>query len=156
MLGAMNPVLAVIHAREGQRAETHRHIGQVREIAGRLGEDSNGFDTESRTTNVELHAVATAVDLGHAGRALDVASSVDPSGLSPERQSRFLLDVARAHAQRRHVGEAVAALLDAEKLAPEQIHSHHSARTVVRDLVQLSGSRIPKPLAQLAERMAIN
>ncbi|MFD6322105.1 helix-turn-helix domain-containing protein [Streptomyces sp. NPDC058442] len=156
LLGAMNLVLAVINAREGHRAETHRHIGQAREIAARLGEDRNDFDTEFGPTNVELHAVATAVDLGDAGLALDVASSVDPSGLSPERQSRFLLDVARAHAQRRHVGEAVAALLDAEKLAPEQIHSHHSARTVVRDLVQLSGSRIPKPLAQLAERMAIN
>ncbi|WP_307824981.1 helix-turn-helix domain-containing protein [Streptomyces sp. M2CJ-2] len=156
LLGAMNLVLAVINAREGQRAETHQHIGQAREIAARLGEDRNDFDTEFGPTNVELHAVATAVDLGDAGLALDVASSVDPSGLSPERQSRFLLDVARAHAQRRHVGEAVAALLDAEKLAPEQIHSHHSARTVVRDLVQLSGNRIPKPLAQLAERMAIN
>ncbi|MER6113796.1 helix-turn-helix domain-containing protein [Streptomyces hirsutus] len=156
LLGAMHLVLAVINAREGHRAETHRHIGRAREIAARLGEDRNDFDTEFGPTNVELHAVATAVDLGDAGLALDVADGVDASGLSPERQSRFLLDVARAHAQRRHVGEAVAALLDAEKLAPEQIHSHHFARTVVRDLVQLSGSRIPKPLTQLAERMAIN
>jgi transcriptional regulator with XRE-family HTH domain len=156
LLGAMNLVLAVINAREGHRAETHQHIGRAREIAARLGEDRNDFETEFGPTNVELHAVATAVDLGDAGLALDVATGVDASGLSPERQSRFLLDVARAHAQRRHVGEAVAALLEAEKLAPEQIHSHHSARTVVRDLVQLSGNRIPKPLADLAERMAIS
>jgi transcriptional regulator with XRE-family HTH domain len=156
LLGAMNLVLAVINAREGHRAETHEHIGRAREIAARLGEDRNDFETEFGPTNVELHAVATAVDLGDAGLALDVATGVDASGLSSERQARFLLDVARAHAQRRHVGEAVAALLEAEKLAPEQIHSHHSARTVVRDLVQLSGHRIPKPLTDLAERMAIS
>ncbi|WP_277326190.1 helix-turn-helix domain-containing protein [Streptomyces sp. JH14] len=156
LLGAMNLVLAVINAREGRRAETHQHISRAREIAARLGEDRNDFDTEFGPTNVELHAVATAVDLGDAGLALDVAAGVDASGLSSERQSRFLLDVARAHAQRRHVGEAVAALLEAERLAPEQVHSHHSARAVVRDLVQLSGNRTPKPLAELAERMAIS
>ncbi|MFD9966665.1 helix-turn-helix domain-containing protein [Streptomyces sp. NPDC059011] len=155
LLGAMNLVLAVINAREGHRAATHHHIEQARTIAARLGEDRNDFDTEFGPTNVELHAVATAVDLGDAGHALDVAENVDPRGLSSERQARFLLDVARAHAQRRHVGEAVAALLDAEKLAPEQIHSHHFSREVVRDLVQLSGRRVPQPLTELAERMAI-
>ncbi|MBW1599106.1 helix-turn-helix transcriptional regulator [Streptomyces sp. JJ38] len=155
LLGAMNLVLAVINAREGRRTATHQHIERARAIARRLGEDRNDFDTEFGPTNVELHAVATAVDLGDAGLALDVAEDVDASGLSAERQSRFLLDVARAHAQRRHVGEAVAALLEAERLAPEQIHSHHLARAVVRDLVQLSGSRVPKPLMELAERTAI-
>ncbi|CAL2070355.1 hypothetical protein GCM10009566_62480 [Streptomyces murinus] len=66
-----------------------------------------------------------------------------------------MLDVARAHAQRRHVGEATAAILEAESLAPEQIHDHHLAREVIRDLIQLSGSRVAKPLRDLAERSAV-
>lgn len=156
LLGAMHLVLAVINAREGKRAATHQHIEQARSIAQRLGEDRNDFDTEFGPTNVELHAVSTAVDLGDAGLALDIAEDVDASGLSAERQSRFLLDVARAHAQRRHVGEAAAALLTAEELAPEQIHSHHLSRGVVRDLVQLSGDRVPEQLAALAERCAVS
>ncbi|UQI49579.1 helix-turn-helix domain-containing protein [Streptomyces sp. HU2014] len=155
LLGAMHLVLAVINAREGKRAETHQHIERARAIAARLGVDRNDFDTEFGPTNVEIHAVSTAVDLGDAGMALDVAGQVDASRLSPERQARFLIDVARAHAQRRHVGEAVAALLEAELLTPEQIHSHHLARGVVRDLVQLSSPRVPKALAELAERIAI-
>ncbi|MFE3636014.1 helix-turn-helix domain-containing protein [Streptomyces sp. NPDC059168] len=155
LLGAMNLVLAVINAREGNRAGTHAHIDEARGIAARLGEDRNDFDTEFGPTNVEIHAVSTAVELGDAGLALEVAQRVDASSLSPERQSRFLLDVARAHAQRRHVGEATAAILEAESLAPEQIHDHHLAREVVRDLVQLSGSRVPKPLRDLAERSAV-
>lgn len=156
LLGAMNLVLAVINAREGNRAGTHERIDRARAIAARLGEDRNDFDTEFGPTNVEIHAVSTAVELGDAGLALDVAQQVDPSGLSPERQSRFLLDVARAHAQRRHVGEATAALLESEALAPEQIHDHHLAREVIRDLVQLSEPRVPESLRGLAERSAIS
>lgn len=155
LVGAMNLVLAVINAREGNRARTHEHIDRAREIAARLGEDRNDFDTEFGPTNVEIHAMSTAVELGDAGLALEVAQRVDASGLSPERQARFLLDVARAHAQRRHVGEATAALLDAETLAPEQIHDHHLAREVMRDLIQLSGSRVPEALRDLAERSAV-
>ncbi|MFK4100165.1 helix-turn-helix domain-containing protein [Streptomyces sp. NPDC019531] len=155
LVGAMNLVLAVINAREGNRARTHEHIERAREIAARLGEDRNDFDTEFGPTNVEIHAMSTAVELGDAGLALEVAQRVDASGLSPERQARFLLDVARAHAQRRHVGEATAALLEAEALTPEQIHDHHLAREVMRDLIQLSGARVPEALRDLAERSAV-
>ncbi|WP_245790391.1 transcriptional regulator [Streptomyces monashensis] len=155
LLGAMNLVLAVINAREGNRGRTHEHIERARGIAARLGEDRNDFDTEFGPTNVEVHAVSTAVELGDAGLALEVAQDVDTSGLSPERQSRFLLDVARAHAQRRHVGEATAAILEAEALAPEQIQDHHLARGVIRDLIQLSGPRVPEALRDLAERSAV-
>ncbi|MFE5137240.1 helix-turn-helix domain-containing protein [Streptomyces fagopyri] len=155
LLGAMNLVLAVINAREGNRGRTHEHIDRARGIAARLGEDRNDFDTEFGPTNVEIHAVSTAVELGDAGLALEVAQRVDASSLSPERQSRFLLDVARAHAQRRHVGEATAALLESEVLAPEQIHDHHLAREVIRDLIQLSEPRVPESLRGLAERSAV-
>ncbi|MFG2458014.1 helix-turn-helix domain-containing protein [Streptomyces sp. NPDC048523] len=155
LLGAMNLVLAVINAREGNRGQTHTHIDRAREIAARLGEDRNDFDTEFGPTNVEIHAVSTAVELGDAGLALEVAQRVDAAGLSSERQARFLLDVARAHAQRRHVGEATAALLEAEALTPEQIHDHHLARELIRDLIQLSDPRIPETLRDLAERSAV-
>ena len=155
LLGAMNLVLSVINAREGNRKGTHEHIDRARGIAARLGEDRNDFDTEFGPTNVEIHAVSTAVELGDAGLALEVAQQVDASSLSPERQSRFLLDVARAHAQRRHVGEATAALLESEALAPEQVHDHHLAREVIRDLIQLSEPRVPESLRGLAERSAI-
>ncbi|WP_369186364.1 helix-turn-helix domain-containing protein [Streptomyces sp. R08] len=155
LLGAMNLVLAVINAREGNRGRTHQHIDLARGIAARLGEDRNDFDTEFGPTNVEIHAVSTAVELGDAGLALEVAQRIDASALSPERQSRLLLDVARAHAQRRHVGEATAALLESEVLAPEQIHDHHLAREVIRDLIQLSEPRVPESLRGLAERSAV-
>lgn len=156
LLGAMNLVLAVINAREGNRPGTHAHLNRAGETATRLGEDRNDFDTEFGPTNVKLHSVSTAVELGDAGLALEIAAEVDAGGLSAERQARFLLDVARAHSQRRHVGEATAALLEAEALAPEQIRDHHLAREVIRDLIQLSGRRVPETLRELADRCGVS
>lgn len=119
-------------------------------MAARLGEDRNDFDTEFGPTNVEVHAVSVAADLGDAGEALEAAATLDVSGLSPERQARFHLDLARAHTQRRHVGEALAALLTAEQLSPEQIQSHGLVRETIYDLLGLSGRRSPEELQELA------
>jgi hypothetical protein len=110
-------------------------------------------DTEFGPTNVDLHTVAVAVDLGDAGEALDVAQGIDSSTLSPERQARLLVDIARAHAQRRHAGEALAPLLDAERLAPEQVRSHHLARSAVGDVLDQFGRLPPEQLLELAKRM---
>jgi hypothetical protein len=62
---------------------------------------------------------------------------VDTSGLSAERQARMLIDVARAHAQRRQVSEAVAALRQAEGITPEQILTHDLVRQLVSDLLTM-------------------
>lgn len=154
LYGALHLVLAVINARAGKRAEARSAVEQAREIAARLGEDRNDFETEFGPTNVELHAIAVAVDLGDAGEALDIAAGVDASCLSAERQSRLYIDIARAHAQRRHLGEAVQALLEAERHAPEQVHTHALARQLVRDLVTFAGRRASEDLVALAQRSA--
>ena len=84
-----------------------------------------------------LYEIAVAVELGDAGRALRTAATVDTSGLSAERRARMLIDVARAHAQRRQVGEAVAALLQAEDITPEQVLTHDLVRQLVSDLLTM-------------------
>jgi predicted transcriptional regulator len=62
---------------------------------------------------------------------------VDTSRLSAERQGRMLIDVARAHAQRRQVAEAIAALREAEDITPEQIRGHGLVRQLVSDLLAM-------------------
>lgn len=155
LLGAMHLVQAVIAGQQGDRATARSHLAAARRAAERLGTDRNDHDTEFGPTNVQLHVVAIAVDLGDAGEALDVAGGIDASGLSSERRTRLLVDVARAHAQRRQAGEALAALRDAEQLAPEQVHGDPLARTVVRDLVALFGRRTPPELVELGRRCAV-
>jgi transcriptional regulator with XRE-family HTH domain len=154
LYGALTLVSAVVHARAGRRADARAAIDAAREIGRRLGEDRNDYNTEFGPTNVELHAVAVAADLGDAGEAIEVANELDVTGLSPERQSRFYIDVARAYGQRRHVGEAVHALLEAERQAPEQVHSHALVRDLVRELVSITGRRAPEELTALARRCA--
>ena len=135
------------------RSATRQAMGSARKIAGRLGEDRNDYNTEFGPTNVELHAVSTAVDLGDAGEAIDLARTVDAAGLSPERQSRLAIDLARAHLQRRHTGDALAALLEAERQAPEQVQAHAQARETIHDLLNLAGRRATPDLLDLARRI---
>jgi hypothetical protein len=143
----------VVRAREADGGGIRRAIAAAREIAARLGTDRNDYNTEFGPTNVELHAVSTAVDLGDAGEAIDLARAIDATGLSPERQSRMFIDLARAHAQRRHAGEAVAALLEAERLAPEQVQASTRVRDLVRDLLNLTGRRAAPDLFEFAHRI---
>jgi hypothetical protein len=132
------------------------HLGRVaREIADRIGEDRDDFGTEFGPTNVALHAVDVAVELGDAGQALDLARDIKPDRLSPERQARYDIDLAQAHAMRRQIGEALRCLEEAERLTPEQTRTHRVARAVARDLIQLSGSRPRPELRELAERLGV-
>jgi hypothetical protein len=73
LYGAMHVILSVVYAREGNRQATRRTLDQARQIAARVGPGRNDYNTEFGPTNVELYAVAAAVDLGDAGEALDLA-----------------------------------------------------------------------------------
>lgn len=152
VLGALHLALALTYARGQQRAEAREQIDRARSVAALIGEDRNDFDLEFGPTNVSIQAVSTAVDLGDAGEALDLGREIDAASLSPERQGRLLMDLGRAHAQRRHVGEALKCLLEAENLVPETIRTHVAARKAIRELVLIEGASAPPELVALAER----
>jgi tetratricopeptide (TPR) repeat protein len=153
--GAFHLVLAIAAARDNDRAQAHEHLRLAQEIADRIGEDRNDFGTEFGPTNVALHAVGVAVELGDAGEAIDLSRSIDQERLSAERQARYLLDLAQAHAMRRQIGEALHCLEQAERITPEQTRSHRVAREVARELIQLSGTRPRPEIRQLAERFGV-
>jgi transcriptional regulator with XRE-family HTH domain len=153
--GALHLVLAIVASRAGQRSAARNHLGTAEDAGRRLGADRNDFHTEFGPTNVALHGVAVAVELGDAGEALDRAERIDPSGLSAERRARLLIDVARAHAQLRRSAAAVAALTEAESLTPEQVRDHRLVRETVRDLLQFAGRRPAAELRALAQRIGV-
>ncbi|WP_433172232.1 helix-turn-helix domain-containing protein [Actinoallomurus sp. CA-150999] len=136
-------------ANDGEAAYTHLERAQA--MAERLGEGRNDYNTEFGPANVALHEIAVAVELGDAGRALRTADQVDTSGLSAERRGRMLIDVARAHAQRRQIDEAVAVLRQAEDITPEQIRAHPLVRQLVSDLMTMQNPPSPE-LRELAQR----
>jgi hypothetical protein len=119
------------------------------------GGQRDDYGTEFGSTNVAIHAVSIAVELGDAGQAIELGQQVNPSRLSPERQARYFLDVAQAHTMRRQIGEALHALQEAERIASEETRVHAVGRAVTRDLLQLSGLRPRPELRELAERFGV-
>ncbi|GAB3439293.1 helix-turn-helix transcriptional regulator [Streptomonospora sediminis] len=152
LFGALTLQRAVGAARRNEATTAYRHIAQARSVAERLGGDRNDYNTEFGPTNVSLHEVAVAVELGDAGVALRAADGVDTSGLSSERQGRFLIDVARAHLQRRSADSAVSALERAEQITPEQVRSHPLVRQTLGDLLTIQDP--PGPALQGLARRA--
>ena len=153
--GALNQVAAVIATRASEEDTARECMRKAEEAAQRIGADRNDFETEFGPTNVALHAVSIAVELGDAGEALRRAATVDTSALSIERRARFLLDVARAYAQRRKVADAVRTLEEAEQLTPEQVRSHPMVREMVRDLLRGERRNVNPDLRALAQRVGV-
>jgi len=135
--GALTLQRAVIACRVNDPDTAYAHLDHAADVAGRLGEGRNDYNTEFGPANVRLYEIAVAVELGDAGRALRAAGNVDTTGLSAERRARMLIDVARAHAQRRQISEAVAALHEAEDITPEQVRGHELVRQLVSDLLTM-------------------
>lgn len=132
--GALTLQRAIAASRLNDADTAYKHLAEAREVAQRLEKGHNDYHTEFGPANVALHEVAVAVELGDAGHALRVGMTVDTSTLSSEQRARLYVDLARAHAQRRQVDEAVSALLKAESITPEQTRTHRITRQVVSDL----------------------
>jgi tetratricopeptide (TPR) repeat protein len=150
--GGMTLQRAVVAARLNDPDTAYDQLERARQVAGRLGEGRNDYNTEFGPVNVGLQEIAIAVDLGDAGRALRAAAVVDTSGLSAERRARLLIEVARAYAQRRQADEAVAALLHAEQITPELVRGHALVRQLVSDLLTMQDPPASE-LRDLAKRL---
>ncbi len=150
--GGLTLQRAVIAAHVSNPDAAYGQLERASQLAVRLGEGRGEYNTEFGPANVRLHEIAVAVELGDAGRALRAAANVDTTGLSAERRARMLIDVARAHAQRRQVHEAVAALLQAEAITPEQVRGHVLVRQLVSDLLTMQDPPSAE-LRDLAKRL---
>ncbi|MEU6319230.1 helix-turn-helix transcriptional regulator [Streptomyces sp. NPDC047009] len=153
--GALTLQRAVAAARLNLADEAYGYLREAREMAEQVGDGRNDYYTEFGPTNVGLHEVAVAVDLGDAGVALRAAQGVDASGLSAERQTRFQIDVARAYAQRRQVADAVSALLRARELSPEMVRALPMVKQLAADLLTM-GQPSSEDLRALAGELGVH
>ncbi|ONK15838.1 transcriptional regulator [Streptomyces sp. MP131-18] len=149
--GALTLQRALAAGRLNQAEEAYKHLRLAKELAERVGEGRNDYSTEFGPTNVALHEVTVAVDLGDAGIALRAAGAVDPSGLSLERQARFGIDLVRAHTQRRQVDEAVTALVNVRQTLPEMFRAKPAVKQLVADLLVMSSLPSNQLLALASE-----
>ncbi|GAA1934902.1 helix-turn-helix transcriptional regulator [Streptomyces sodiiphilus] len=146
---------AMAAARAEDRATTQSFLREADETAQRLGADANRMWTAFGPTNVAIHCVATAGELGDIQIAADLGARVDTSGMPVERRVRHSLEVARALSAWNRTDEALTILLDAEQTAPEQVRHHYMSRELVIGWIRGTRGRPSLPVSDLARRLGV-
>ncbi|MEU4374806.1 MULTISPECIES: helix-turn-helix domain-containing protein [Pseudonocardia] len=156
--GALWLIAAVIAARRTDKWEAERRLAEASTLAGLLGHDANYAWTAFGPTNVAIHRVSVAAELGDPAAALDAATEVDldalPAGLL-SRRAQVNLDLAWAQAQRRRDAEATLNLLAAEKAAPEAVAQNVMAREIMREMLARAKRGNGNALQALATRAGV-
>jgi len=154
-----------LHLATGFALAADRRGSEARELiaeAGRVAERITGRTDVARhlafgPENVAMHAVSVAVELGEPEGAVAAAGAVVPDRIPyAARRASFFSDVGRAHAQLRQDREATAALLQAERIAPERVRLHPLIREAVADMVDRAHrAAVGRELRGLAYRMGL-
>lgn len=156
--GSLLLLAAVIAARRTERYEALARLHEAETLAARLGYDGNHGWTAFGPTNVAIHAVSIAAELGDAGEAVRLAQHIDPTNLPPgliSRRAQLHLDLAWAYTQQRRDAEAILQLLEAEQIAAQLIRYHPIIRESIRELVARSKAGKTGILHDLAVRAGI-
>jgi transcriptional regulator with XRE-family HTH domain len=146
---------AMAASRAADRPTTRAFLIEAEQSARRLGRDANYLWTAFGPTNVAIHQVNTAMELGDVQIALDIGPALDTSGLPTERRVRHALELARAYSARNRRDEGLAVVLDAERLAPEQVRHHYISRQLVLTWMRQQRGRPRIELAGLAARLRL-
>jgi len=99
-----------------------------------------------------------AAELGDGREVLRRAKDVEPSRLPPylvERRTHYLIDVARGHAHRADDSAALATLLEAEQLAPQEVRYNTIASELVTVLLKRERRAATPGLRDLSARIGV-
>lgn len=146
---------AMAAARSDNGTTAREMLNRADAQAQRLGHDANHVWTAFGPTNVAVHRVSVAMELGDVQVALDLGPRLDVTALPVERRVRHSLEVARAYAARNRADDGLAVLLAAEQQAPEQVRYHFLSRQLVVSWMRRRKTTPPQQLRQLAERIRV-
>ncbi len=156
--GSLWLIAAVIAARRTERFEALERLAVAERLAGLLGHDANHLWTAFGPTNVAIHRVSVAAELGDAAEALRAAMEISteslPEGLQ-SRRAQMHLDLAWAQAQRKRDAEATLHLLEAERVAPQAVHYSVVVRELIREMLARGNRTRTSALDQLAVRAGV-
>lgn len=142
-------------ARAEDRGATNDFLTEAEGLARRLGQDANHLWTAFGPTNVAIHRVSTAMELGDLQLAVDLGPRIDTDALPTERRVRHALEVARAFSMWNRRDEALAAVLGAEQIAPEQVRYHYISRHLVQTWMRQLRGKPSYELSSLAQRLRV-
>jgi hypothetical protein len=137
-LQAMTGVLllraAVLAGRAKDSDHAEARLDEARRLARQTGEVAD-YGVAWGPTNVGVHAVAIASELGEHRQAIELARSVRaPQGWDRARTGHHWMDLGHANAWDGNLEEALACLLRARRIAPQQTRYHPTTRETVQAL----------------------
>ncbi|GAA2290686.1 helix-turn-helix transcriptional regulator [Nonomuraea roseoviolacea subsp. roseoviolacea] len=146
---------AILAARANRSSAAWAYMQEADETAKRLRRDTNDYGLFFGPSNVAIHDVAVAVELGDADEAIRRSSSFTLSASVPaERASHHYIDLSRAWLWAGKRDRALSCVLTAETIAPQRTRYHPMARETVGRLLDVQ-RRIPENLRGVATRMGL-
>jgi len=158
--GMANLTAALAAATQGNGDLAQTHLTEAAALAELLDEDVSPWaQTMFGRTNVGIWAVTVGVELGYGAKVAELAAKVvRPESITTGRQAALWIDYGRgllADKQTRERG--LAALLRAEKLAPQRVRNDFFVREAVSDLLgMVQREAVGRELRGLAYRMGVN
>jgi transcriptional regulator with XRE-family HTH domain len=137
-------------------AAVRDYLGECDRAAQRIG-DRNDYWLAFGPTNVAIHRVWLATEMGDPTDALTQAEHVDEMALPPElaeRRASHMITVGWSHYLRRHDDEALAALAGARVAAPEQLMFTRRVHDMVAQMLRRD-RRSRRELRELADFIGI-
>lgn len=156
LYGTLHLLHAIGAAQNDDPSRAMEALTEARATAERTGRGRDDYQTVFGPTEVAIAAIAANVEMGRTGAALECAGDVRPGEVQTvERQARYQIDLARAHAQARNERAAYTAIARAYKAAPEYVRNHVMAREVVAWLIDRERRASMTGLRTLAKHMGI-
>jgi transcriptional regulator with XRE-family HTH domain len=127
--------------------------------AEQLGPGYQTHHTQFGFGNVALHRVAALVRLHEPGHAITYARAIEPgsiSALPAERRSNHMLDLATAYSETGQYTEAAHHLMNAERVAPEEVRCRPMAHGLLRAMVRNTNGELGRSVQRMAERAGVS
>lgn len=126
-------------SRAGDADTTRAHIAEARALAERLGgPDQVHYGLTFGHANLITHETSAHIELGDPVAALTAAGNWDPPSSMPRtRKGNHYIGLARAHLMNGDRDDALRALQEARRIAPQQTRLHPMVRDATAVLVSL-------------------
>ena len=156
--GALLLTAAIAAARDNDIGAASDYLRRASRAADHLHADRNDLWTSFGPTNVAIHGISVAVELGDVTETIRRAEQVNTTTLPAdllERRAQVFIDLGRAYVQRRDDAAATTVFRQAEELAPEEVHYSVPVREALREMLKREHRYATPELRPLARRTGI-